>query len=341
MGISKAPTLPLSSKCCVTLLVCWSISITVCQCVCTLLCRHYMTLMLVIEVNWKLILTPSSCAMLVLDCRTWRHYWHVIWGELNPLQHWFLIVGGTVDMIWGELNPLSCSAFVFDCWRHYRRVILGELDKDLTAEMRYITTVIEDHPKNYQVWSVNSQSLLCICSMFRAFPPLPLYHSVQLHHFWRLLFMHAGFFFVFPYSTRLWLGLQEFSMRIPWCALFACVHAQGTSGFFGFFFFIVSSWAHPAPRSRLRFWNLIHASWEVAWSKPPPVCGIMCGSVWLSAFIFMYSPVVCSITLTLLAGTIAKWLWNGWKTPVKSWISLGEFYVTMPRTTMPGNTGTH
>ena len=199
MGICKAPTLPsgLSSKRCVTLLVCWSIPITVCQCVRTL-CRRYMTLMLVIEVNWKLILNPSSCAVLVLDCWTWRHYRHVIWGELIPLQCWFLIVelGGTINMIWGELNPLSCSAFVFDCWRHYRRVILGELDKDLTEEMRYITSVIEDHPKNYQVWSVNSQSLLCICSMFRAFAPLPLYQSVQLHHFWRLLFMHAGGFCV-------------------------------------------------------------------------------------------------------------------------------------------------
>ena len=40
-------------------------------------------------------------------------------------------------------------------------MILGELDKDLTEEMRYITTVIEDHPKNYQVWSVNSQILSC------------------------------------------------------------------------------------------------------------------------------------------------------------------------------------
>jgi hypothetical protein len=43
--------------------------------------------------------------------------------------------------------------FHFLC-RHYRRILLKELNKDLNAEMKYITDMIISHPKNYQVWWV-------------------------------------------------------------------------------------------------------------------------------------------------------------------------------------------
>ena len=36
--------------------------------------------------------------------------------------------------------------------RHYRREILKSLNKDLEHELRFISNVIKDQPKNYQVW---------------------------------------------------------------------------------------------------------------------------------------------------------------------------------------------
>lgn len=45
----------------------------------------------------------------------------------------------------------SDDSFFFFC-REYRRLLLQHLKKDLHEELRYITEVVEDHPKNYQVW---------------------------------------------------------------------------------------------------------------------------------------------------------------------------------------------
>lgn len=49
--------------------------------------------------------------------------------------------------------------YLLSC-RHYRRLLIKTLEKDLQEELEFVTDVICDHPKNYQVWFVKKGTFL-------------------------------------------------------------------------------------------------------------------------------------------------------------------------------------
>lgn len=41
---------------------------------------------------------------------------------------------------------------VFICFRQYRREILKHMNKDLHDELKFCRDIIDENPKNYQIW---------------------------------------------------------------------------------------------------------------------------------------------------------------------------------------------
>jgi hypothetical protein len=56
--------------------------------------------------------------------------------------------------------------YLYKVCADFRREILKHLNKDLIPELQYIKEMIENNPKNYQVWYVCMyvcMSVLCVC----------------------------------------------------------------------------------------------------------------------------------------------------------------------------------
>jgi Protein prenyltransferase, alpha subunit len=63
------------------------------------------------------------------------------------------------DNVMVDHEPIRYSKYLYKICSDFRREILKHLDKDLILELQYVKEMIENNPKNYQVWYV----YVCVC----------------------------------------------------------------------------------------------------------------------------------------------------------------------------------